>query len=180
MKKGKNLLKRGMALFLSFLMVVSVIPTDGIKIAKAAVTDTTSVSYAIVRGVTDVASVNMPTKWDSTNATLTEVTSKTRDLFAKTMYVKLNSDVTESNFGKLIEFTSGASYSRITGTIVFDFAGHKIDRTGMTKSSNKNAALVFSGVENVKVTSSVGRGLVTGVKQDSTDDMGTVLYIYMV
>ena len=77
MKKGKNLLKRGMALILSFLMVVSVIPTDGIKIAKAAVTDTTSVSYAIVRGVTDVASVNMPTKWDSTNATLTEVTSKT-------------------------------------------------------------------------------------------------------
>ena len=177
MKKGKNLLKRGMALILSFLMVVSVIPTDGIKIAKAAVTDTTSVSYAIIRGVTDVASVNMPTKWDSTNATLTEVTSKTRDLFAKTMYVKLNSDVTESNFGKLIEFTSGASYSRITGTIVFDFAGHKIDRTGMTKSSNKNAALVFSGVENVKVTSSVGRGLVTGVKQDSTDDMGTV-YLY--
>ena len=177
MKKGKNLLKRGMALILSFLMVVSVIPTDGIKIAKAAVTDTTSVSYAIIKGVTDVASVNMPTKWDSENATLTEVTSKTRDLFAKTMYVKLNSDVTESNFGKLIEFTSGASYSRITGTIVFDFAGHKIDRTGMTKSSNKNAALVFSGVENVKVTSSVGRGLVTGVKQDTTDDMGTV-YLY--
>ncbi len=54
MKKGKNLLKRGMALILSFLMVVSVIPTDGIKIAKAAVTDTTSVSYAIIRGVTDV------------------------------------------------------------------------------------------------------------------------------
>ncbi|MDD7521474.1 MAG: hypothetical protein PUK26_05255, partial [Lachnoclostridium sp.] len=142
MKKGKNLLKRGMALILSFLMVVSVIPTDGIKIAKAAVTDTTSVSYAIISGTNDAINAVEPTSWTSTNATLTEALNAMSNAENKTLYVKLNGDINEKNYGKTIRLKSKFSFANDNCGFVLDLAGKKIDRSGMTPESGKNSAIV--------------------------------------
>lgn len=174
MRKFKNLKKRGTALLMSALMVASIIPADSIKV-KAAVTDTTSVSYAIIDGTEDVSSVGVPTNWTKTNVTLTTALNVgTRD--NRILYIKLNEDITSENYDQYIRVGSKYPFSSSSGGIVLDLAGHKVTRDSRNEEAGFGGVIRFNGIEHSRITSSEGRGTITGAKQVSADKYGAVFF----
>ena len=174
MKRFANLKKRGMALFLSALMVVTVLPSGGTRV-KAAVTDTTSVSYAIIDGTEDVSSVEVPTTWTKTNVTLTTALNVgTKD--NRILYIKLNEDVNSENYGQYIRIGSKYSFSSQSGGIVLDLGGHTVTRDGKNENAGYGGVIRFNGIEHSRLTSSGARGTITGASQVSADSYGCVYF----